>query len=141
MKAKARRRDAQPKSVAVLTPAPLVRWHGPVIVMGLLLITLAAFSNSFTAGFTLDNQGLLHDPRIVKLTAHNLSLILHHSYWWPNGEAGLYRPLTTLTYLFNYAILGSGDRPTGYHWLNFALQACNVLLVYFLLLRLTRKVD
>lgn len=105
--------------------------------MGLLLLTLAAFSNSFTAGFTLDNQGLLHDPRITAATVRNLGLIAHHSYWWPEGEAGLYRPLTTLTYLFNYAILGNRDQPAGYHWFNFIMHAANVLLVFWLLLRLT----
>lgn len=105
--------------------------------IALLILTLLAFSNSFQAGFTLDNKGLLHDPRLVQATAQNVGLILHHSYWWPNGEAGLYRPLTTLSYLLNYAILGNGDQPAGYHSLNFALHAINVLLVFALLLRLT----
>src|SRR5205807_9565903 len=42
--------------------------------------------------------------------------------------------LTTLSYLFNYAILGNGDRPAGYHWINFALHAANIALVYLLAL-------
>src|SRR5262249_43275232 len=78
------------------------------LLSGIVLaaITMLAFSNSFSAGFTLDNKGLiLEDPRIRELTGENISLILQHSYWWPRGEAGLYRPLTTLSYLFNYAVL------------------------------------
>jgi hypothetical protein len=141
MKAKARRRDAQPKTTVALPRTRPVGWQRAGILTALLFITLLAFSNSFTAGFTLDNKGLLQDPRIVDLTAHNVGLILHHSYWWPNGEAGLYRPFTTLTYLFNYAILGNRDRPGGYHWLNFLLHAGNVVLVYFLLLRLIGKIE
>jgi hypothetical protein len=83
-------------------------------VLALSLLTLLAFSNSFSTGFALDNQTLLlGDTRIQAATATNVDLIVHHTYWWPNGESGLYRPLTTLSYLFNYAILGNGERPAG----------------------------
>lgn len=62
-----------------------------------------------------------------------------HTYWWPYGESGLYRPFTTLTCLFNYAILGNVDRPGGYHWINLFLHAGNVLLLYLLARRLIRE--
>jgi hypothetical protein len=80
----------------------------------LCVLTLAAYSNSFSAGFVFDNKGLLlQDPRIREASAENLALILQHTYWWPYGESGLYRPFGTLSYLFNYAVLGNGDRPEG----------------------------
>jgi protein O-mannosyl-transferase len=105
--------------------------------ISLVAVTLMAFSNSFGTGFALDNRMLLlSDPRIQDASAANVSLILRHTYWWPNGEAGIYRPLTSLTYLFNYAILGNGNRAAGYHWINFLLHATNVLLVFVLALRL-----
>jgi tetratricopeptide (TPR) repeat protein len=47
-------------------------------------------------------------------------------------EAGIYRPLTTLSYLFNYAVLGNGDNLVAYHWFNFAVHAVNIALVYLL---------
>jgi tetratricopeptide (TPR) repeat protein len=110
----------------------------PVVVLA--AITLLAFSNSFSAGFTLDNKGLiLEDPRIRDVTGENVGLILQHTYWWPRGEAGLYRPFTTLSYLFNYAILGNADQPAGYHWINLLLHLGNVLLVYALARRLLRE--
>jgi hypothetical protein len=46
--------------------------------------------------------------------------------------SGLYRPLTTFSYLFNYSVLGNGTNPSGYHWLNFGLHAVNMGLVYLL---------
>jgi len=99
----------------------------------LALLTLLAFSNSFSAGFVLDNKGLLlQDPRLRELTGKNIRLILQHTYWWPAGESGLYRPFTTLSYLFNYAVLGNADAPVGYHWINFLLHLANVFLVYAL---------
>jgi tetratricopeptide (TPR) repeat protein len=101
------------------------------------LLTLATYSNSFSVGFVFDNGGLLlQDPRIREASAENLRLIFQHTYWWPYGESGLYRPIGTLSYLFNYALLGNSSHPEGYHWLNLILQLCNMLLVYVLAGRL-----
>ena len=108
-------------------------------ILALGTLTALAFSNSYQAGFVLDNKGLLLDPRIREFTPENIALILKHSYWWPTGEAGLYRPFTTLSYLFNYAVLGDGDQPSGYHSINLLLHLGNVLLAYALALRLVRK--
>jgi len=103
----------------------------------LLVLTLLAFSNSFSAGLALDNQLLITgDPRIQSPSDSHVSQVFQHTFWWPNGEAGIYRPFTTLSYLFNYAILGNGPAPAGYHWINFLLHAANVLLVFALCLRL-----
>jgi tetratricopeptide (TPR) repeat protein len=110
-----------------------------IAVLALCAITLLAFSNSFQAGFTLDSKGiLLDDPRVREATPQNIDLIFQHTYWWPTGESGLYRPLTTLTYLFNYAVLGNANHSAVYHWINLILHICNVLLVFALALRLVR---
>ena len=98
---------------------------------------MVAYSNSFSAGFVFDNKPLLlQDPRIREASAENLGLIFQHTYWWPYGESGLYRPFGTLSYLFNYAVLGNGEHPEGYHWINLLLHLGNVLLVYALARRL-----
>jgi protein O-mannosyl-transferase len=125
-------RAKKKESIAVSKPQPYS-------LAGLALVALAmlAFSNSFSAGLALDNQVLVTgDPRIREVTSQNIGQIFAHTFWWPNGEAGIYRPLTTLSYLFNYAILGNGSQPAGYHWINFLLHAGNVLLVFALMLRL-----
>ena len=121
-------------------PAAMPRNHVLLAAVALGLLTLLAFSNSFSTGFALDNRMLiLGDTRIQAATASNIALIAGHTYWWPNGESGLYRPFTTLSYLFNYAILGNGTRPAGYHWINFFLHLANVFLVFALMLRLIRS--
>ncbi len=108
--------------------------------LALVILTLLAYSNSFQGAFVLDNSGLLlHDPRLQDVSSSNIQLILGHTYWWPNGESGLYRPFTTLSYLFNYAVLGNREQPGGYHWINFLLHAGNVLLVYTLAVRFLRR--
>lgn len=107
---------------------------------GLLTLAFLAFSNSFDAALSLDSATLvLKDPRIREASVRNLGLIFQHSYYWPNGEAGLYRPLTTLSFLLNYSILGDTDRAFGYHAINFLLHGLNVLLVYALALRLSKR--
>ena len=138
------RAKSQEQPVAVPPPEPrpghLPGARSLLAAAALALITLLAFSNSFSAGFVLDNKGLLlQDPRIRELSAANIRLILQHTYWWPNGEAGLYRPFTTLSYLFNYAVLGNGEVPAGYHAINFLLHLGNVFLVYALVRRLLRN--
>ena len=110
-----------------------------LVAAGLCALTLAAYSNSFSAGFVFDNKGLLlEDPRIREASAENIGLILQHTYWWPYGESGLYRPVGTLSYLFNYAVLGNGEHPEGYHWINLLLHLGNVLLVFALARRLLK---
>src|SRR5579863_7097635 len=113
----------------------LAQWW--LALVALCAITLLAWSNSFQCGFVFDNRFLLLlDTRVHQATRENLALILNHTWLWPATEAGLYRPVTTLSYLFNYAILGNADRPAGYHWINLLLHAGNVLLVFFLARRL-----
>jgi len=102
-------------------------------------MALLAYSNSFHAGFTLDNGVLLHEKQIYEATLQNIGLILGHTYWWPILETGLYRPLTTLSFLFNYAVLGNGVHAEGYHWINFILHAVNILLAFAVAWRLAGK--
>jgi protein O-mannosyl-transferase len=97
-------------------------------VFGLLLL---AYSNSLGALFLMDNAEMIHDNRIHSVTAEHLHRIFTQRYWEGMGDQ-LYRPVATLSYLFNYAILGNATDPTGYHCFNLALHAVNMLLVYWL---------
>ncbi len=102
----------------------------------LAAVALAAYWNSFGLGIALDGHPLLGDERIRALTAENLRLIFTKNYWWPTPVERLYRPLTTLSFLFNYAVLGNGENPAGYHALNFLLHLTNVWLLFALARRL-----
>ena len=102
-------------------------------MLALWAFALLAYSSSFRTGLTLDNTGaILGDSRIRAATAENLHLILTKEYWYNRVTTGLYRPLTTFSYLLNYAVFGDGPEPAGYHWVNFALHAVNIALVYLL---------
>lgn len=96
-------------------------------------LALLAYANCFRSGLVFDNYfAIAEDSRIRHATSGNVQLILTQDYWYQTSTSGLYRPLTTLSYLLNYAILGNGAAPAGYHWVNFALHAANIALVYLL---------
>ena len=102
-------------------------------MLALWALVLAAYSNSFRAGLVFDSAMVITgDTRIRAATPRNLGLILTEGYWHGNTTSGLYRPLTTASYLLNYAVFGNGTHPAGYHWVNLALHAVNVSLVYLL---------
>ncbi len=115
-----------------------VRTH-LALVVALGVVALVTFSNTLqNTGFALDNKFIiLEDPRLHEATAANVRLIFTQDYWWPKAVSGLYRPLTTLSYLFNYAILQENANSTGYHWVNVLLHWANAILVYFMVLVLT----
>jgi tetratricopeptide (TPR) repeat protein len=102
-----------------------------ILRAGLAGIVLLAYANSFGLGLTGDANVIVgQDTRIQNATAENVGLILGKDYWWPKAGDVLYRPVTTLSYLVNYAVLGNGPSPAGYHIVNFLLHLLNVWLVY-----------
>ncbi|HEY1341791.1 MAG TPA: hypothetical protein VGF59_29970, partial [Bryobacteraceae bacterium] len=99
--------------------------------------TLLAYSNSFTTPLLFDsNSAIVADPRVWSATSENVRAIVSEDYWYRDRSSGLYRPLTKLSYLFNYAVLGSGTNPGSYHLVNFLLHLANVTFVYLLVSRL-----
>jgi protein O-mannosyl-transferase len=116
------------------------KWKLHVLLVGAVICAaLCAYSNSFRAPFLLDNDPIiLQDSRIRSVTSEHIQRIVTQQYW-PNNITRLYRPLTTLSYLFNYAVLENAANPDGYHWLNFLLHAINIALVYWLGLVLFRE--
>jgi len=129
------RPPAAAEALAPVPPAPAVpSWRRHAIpLLALWGLTLAAYSNSFRSGLVFDASLVVaQDPRVHQATAENAHLILNQSYWYKTSVSALYRPLTTFSYLFNYAILGNGAAPAGYHWVNMALHAANIALVYLL---------
>jgi tetratricopeptide (TPR) repeat protein len=104
-----------------------------LFLAALWIAALVAYSNSFRAGLVFDSQRvILADSRIQADTADNTHQIWTGDYYNGTGSSALYRPFTTLSYLWNYAVLGDGPNAAGYHAVNFALHALNIALVYFI---------
>src|SRR6266850_5438600 len=111
-----------------------------LLALLLLGLVLATYANSFDGAFLGDSGAIvLEDPRVREVNRDNLALIFRQHYWYPTADANVYRPLVTLSFLLNYAVLGNADRPAGYHWVNLGLHACNVILAWILALTIWRR--
>lgn len=128
----ARRRELPrnpPTAVVEAAQTEGLRRHA-LSVLALCALVLLTYSNSFRSGFVFDNAWvILEDSRVHAATAGNVELILTRSYAFQNS---IFRPLTTLSFLADYAVLGNGTQPAGYHWTNFAIHAANAALAYWL---------
>lgn len=123
------------------SPTSVVQRRSVVVLFAVLAATTAAYSNSLEGDFVLDARALiLRNPSVQALTWENLRDLFMQDYWQPFGAGGLYRPATTLSYLFNFAVLGNGEQPFGYHVLNLAVHLACTSLVYTLALLVIRQV-
>jgi len=104
------------------------KWKPRAALCGMALV---AYANSFGLGLTTDARKIVtQDRRVHEVSWENLNLILTRDYWWPTSTDRLYRPVTMLSYLMNYAVMGSGEAAAGYHAINFLLHVGNIWLVY-----------
>src|SRR5687768_13864440 len=114
---------------------PVMKWipHGWRILL-LWALLLAVYSNSFQAALIFDNDlAILRDTRLHAASADNVRRILSEGFWLHEPNSGLYRSVTSLSFLLNYSVLGNGPNPAGYHWLNLILHGLNATLVYALI--------
>ncbi|HKE29242.1 MAG TPA: hypothetical protein VKB88_43125 [Bryobacteraceae bacterium] len=126
------KRDPRRRPPSKRAPSPARHWvRHAVAIAGLWVFALVTYSNSFHGDLSADADALVHDPRIAAATGTAVQALFHQQYW-NTGVSGLYRPLTSLSYMFNYSVLGDGVSPAGYHWLNFLLHMINTGLVYLL---------
>jgi len=133
---RARRSAAREAPAPPPTPSLRDRLPRETLRDVLILAALATvlYANSFGVPLILDSQLLVvQDPRIRAVRSENFAKILTQDYMAARpAVTGVYRPVTTLSYLANYAILGNGPRPAGYHLVNLLLHVGNAALVYLL---------
>jgi protein O-mannosyl-transferase len=103
-------------------------WQWP---LALVALTAAVYANTLGLDFAADASYLARDARVQALTAENVGRILREPYWPPEFHLGLFRPVTTLSFLLNGALGGSASA-AGWHLLNVWLHLLNVWLVYAL---------
>jgi tetratricopeptide (TPR) repeat protein len=112
----------------------------PAAAALLALVCILAYWNSFRAELLLDNQTIiLKDTRLRMMEWRAVWDIFRFPYWWPSFETDLFRPITTLSYWFNFSVLGNGESPFGYHAVNLLLHWSNALLVFSLVRTVTGR--
>ena len=105
-----------------------------------LLLAIAAYANSFSAGLVYDNWGIiLHPPAMRDRSA--LAQILTTDWWFAGSD--LYRPITTLSLWLDTAFISplfsASPYPAWYHLINLLLHLANVALLFALARRACRS--
>jgi len=131
---------ARPETAAAAPPSSIRPPSFPVATGLLALVSIVAYWNSFGGELIWDNKViLLQDIRLRSIDWQSVANIFTYNYWWPSFESDLFRPLTTLSYWFNYSVLGNAEQPFGYHAVNLLLHVANASLVFWLVRDVTRK--
>lgn len=100
--------------------------RAPALALAVAALAAAIFGDSVRNGFALDDEPLLiSNPYLRDLG--NAPRFFSSDYWAPTQASGLYRPLVTLSYALDRAVLGVS--PAGHHAVNVALHAlCSALV-------------
>lgn len=99
-----------------------------------LILSFLLFSNTFQNDFVFDDVPVIRDNQILKNINHLPKLFTSYYYHSP---AGLYRPITMVSYALNYFLFGSGA--WSFHLINILLHALNCWFLYLLIYQLTKN--
>lgn len=101
-----------------------------------MVLSFVLYANGINGNFVADDKlVILQNPL---LTGHlsDLGKIFSSPYYYGQTHAGLYRPLTTISYDFNKFF---GSRPFGFHLLNIILNGLNGFMVFLVVSKLVNK--
>lgn len=113
-----------------------------IFLLGLLLLCFAIYFNSLNNPFVLDDDGLIVNNPIIK-SFKFLPLIFEKSlYSYPMAGREvtfnkMFRPLQLLTYSVDYKVWKLN--PMGFHLTNILLHLFNSILIYYLLLIVSKN--
>lgn len=117
---------APPRGESVRTAAraagPSVPWTW---VAAVAAVALAVYANTLGGVLLYDDVNAIRDNAFV-LDGDMVGVLTKPS-WWANGRGGLWRPLTTLTFVADHALHGLA--PFGYHLVNVVAHAVVSVLV------------
>jgi tetratricopeptide (TPR) repeat protein len=101
-----------------------------VFLLLAVLVTLV-YAGMPAEEFTFDNAFIVGaDTRLQSFSWESVRLIFTRDYWWPTMASNLYRPFTTLSFLFEYSFLGFGKAALGYQISNALLHLLCALLLF-----------
>lgn len=95
------------------------------------ILTFSIYSNSLNNDFVYDDLLLIVNNPIVKSYSNIPAIFTHHFFHNSGFESNItfYRPITTLSYLFNYKLFGLSV--FSFHFFNIILHIINATLLFF----------
>lgn len=105
------------------------------LLLGILLVAVVLLAHlPVPSGeFVYDDITIVKENERIRSFA-NIPRILTTKYWPEEIKAGLYRPVTLTTFVFDYHLWGL--RPWGFRIVNLLLHLLNVALVFLLIRRI-----
>ena len=103
-----------------------------ILLVLVFIVYSPALQNSFLLQWD-DGKYIQENPYIKDISFRGIKNIFIHSYF------ANYHPLTTLSYAFEYRLFKYN--PIFYHAFNIILHGLNVILVYFLILKISYRKD
>lgn len=108
------------------------------LILPVLLIfplTILCFWNVLPGEFLADDEYTIVKQELIK-SLYTIPKLFITTYWNNYLSAGLYRPLSALSFALNYAL--GGLNPSGYHLGNVLLHAFNSTMIYCLVRRYSK---
>jgi tetratricopeptide (TPR) repeat protein len=105
-------------------------------VLTLVVVTVVAYANTLGNAFVWDDQVLITDNNMIRNSTYVSALLTTDLARDASCSAAYYRPLQTLTYMWDYFVWGLN--PAGYHLTNLLLHLTCVLFVWMLVYRITK---
>ncbi len=108
--------------------------HVTPYIFALILAATVPYVNALTNGFIwLDRPEILEG----RLLIDSLSELIHAAWYNDNNYSGYHRPIYNAIHSFDYLIWK--ENPIGYHLSSVVLHMLNVILIYYLLSKLTSR--
>ncbi|MBI2446917.1 MAG: tetratricopeptide repeat protein [Parcubacteria group bacterium] len=120
------------------------KWFGPAVVGLLIIITLLAYVKVFRAEFVYDDYAFIVNNKDIQnfkpFSKFFLSpnIFTGSNYHTETGGGKNWRPIASLAFAAQYASFGKN--PSGFHFTSILLHIFNLILVYILAMKLTRRI-
>ncbi len=101
------------------------------IFLSFAILIVFIYGQSLFGTFVFDDRGILEHAELFS-SLDRIFQVASYPYW--TVDAGLYRPTTLVSYLFNSVLLGSGA--FGFHLINLVLYFGICSLIYLLIKKL-----
>ena len=120
------------------------KWLGPAVVGLLIIITLLAYIKIFNAEFVYDDYAFIVNNKDIQsfepFSKFFLStdIFTGSNYHTETGGGKNWRPVASLAFAAQYALFGKN--PSGFHFTSIFLHILNLILVYLLVMKLTKRI-
>ncbi len=106
-----------------------------LVIITIIILTSLSYFNTLNNSFVYDDNTYVVENRQIR-SASNIPKAFISSYPPDSKGQGLYRPMVTISYIFDYAIWGLN--PKGFHLANIIFHILTSIIAYLLALEIIK---